>query len=224
MSNQKQDSGKIRLRAKTQHRELSPSTINEGLPSISSEKSRNPVSLYLKSVLFLSQSECYLAESHEWCFKIYSNLTKHGVSGLCICRENPAKLKKYGLKVEDVMLLSSRSMKGFKTLSTLQDVSLTISNFLKTGGGIVLLDGLEYLISRFGFGAIYKLMQEKRFDFLDADSILLVSVDLETLSKQQRAQLQSELNILKQGILSKQHDNIECYISPLFASLKTDFA
>jgi len=207
MSNQKQDSGEIRLHAKTRHRELLPSTINKGLVSNLGEKPKRLALLYLKSVLFLSQRECYLVESHEWCFKTYARLTKHGIPGLCICRENPDKLEDYGLKVEDVMLLSSRPLNGFKSMSNLQDISFTIYQFLKKGGGIVLLDGLEYLISRFGFEAVYKMLQEKRFDFLEADSILLVSIDLETLSKQERAQLQSELNTLKQGILSKQHDN-----------------
>jgi len=197
MSTQKQDSREIRLRAKAGHRELLPYVINKALPGNSGEKSKKMVLLYLKSILFLNQSECYLVESHEWCFKTYANLTKHGVPGLCICRENPDKLENYGLKVADVMLLSSRPLKGFKTLSNLQDVSLTISNFLKKGGGIVLLDGLEYLISRFGFEAVYKMLQEKRFDFLEKDSILLVSLDLETLSKQERALVLSELNILK---------------------------
>jgi len=138
-----------------------------------------------------------LVESNEWCFKTYANLAKQGVLGLCICRENPDRLENYGLKAEDVILLSSRPLNGFKTISNLQDVSLTISEFLKAGGGVVLLDGLEYLISRFGFEAVYKMLQEKRFDFMDADSILLVSLDLETLSKQERALLLSELNILK---------------------------
>lgn len=140
---------------------------------------------------------CYLSESHERCLKAYADLSMHGVPGLCIIREDPERLvEDYGIKAEEVMLLSSRPLKGFQALSDLQEVSRAISSLLEEGGGVVLLDGLEYVISRFGFDPVYAFIQEKRFDFLEADAVLLIPLDPTTLSERENALLTSELNVL----------------------------
>ncbi|MFH2110654.1 MAG: GAF domain-containing protein [Candidatus Bathyarchaeota archaeon] len=142
---------------------------------------------------------CFICESHERLFKAYSDLTHHGVPGLCITREEPEKMvEMYGLTPERVRLLSSRPLKGFQVLEDLQTVSRAISEFLmEPGAGVVLLDGLEYLVSRFGFDAVYSFIQEKRFDFIADKSVLLVPLDPATLSERERALLGSELTTLK---------------------------
>ena len=117
-----------------------------------------------------------------------SDLHNRGVNGLCIVREDPELVtKNYNLKPDDVVLLSSQSIKGFKAINSLQEISITITKFLKSGGGVVLLHGLEYLISRFGFNTVYMCMQEKHIEFLEAGAVLLVPVNMETLdSKRER--------------------------------------
>jgi len=141
---------------------------------------------------------CYLFESHELSFQTYANLTKAGIPGLCITRDDPEEVKKtYGLKEGDIMLLSSRPLKGFKALSTLQEVSLIITQYLQDNICVVLLDGLEYLITRFGFNAVYKMIQEKRFNFLEANANLLIPLELETLTQQEKALLLSEIKLKK---------------------------
>jgi len=146
----------------------------------------------------LKPGGCYLSQSHERCLKAYADLTMHGVPGLCIVREDPGRLvENYGLKAEEIMLLSSRPLKGFEALPDLQAISLAVSRLLKSGGGVVLLDGLEYLITSFSFDAVFSFIKEKRFDFLEADAVLLVPIDMETLSSRERALLSSELSILE---------------------------
>ena len=146
----------------------------------------------------LSTGGCFLCESHERSFKAYADLTFHGIPGLCIIREDPEELKeKYGLNPKDALLFSSKPIKGFQVISDLQGVSLVISKFLEGNEGIVLLSGLEYLITNFGFHPVYKMLQEKRFDFLNAKSVLLVPINLDTLTSQEKALLVSELKNLK---------------------------
>jgi len=153
----------------------------------------------------LAAGESYLCEAHTQAFKAYADLTFYGVPGLCIVREDPHRIiKDYGVKSEDTRLLSSKSVKGFVALSDLQSVSLTISDFLKLhGNGIVLLDGLEYLISLFGFDAVFRLIQEKRFDFLENGGVLLVPVDVAALTAKEKALLLSELKPLAPATTSK---------------------
>ena len=141
---------------------------------------------------------CYISESYTRCVKTFIDLTSHGLDGLCLVREDPKELiKNHGLSPEGVIVLSATPIKGFQTLSSLQDISLAISDFLKAEGDIVLLDGLEYLISRFSFDLVFRTIQEKRFEFLDAGAILLIHFNMETLNSQEKALILSELKTLK---------------------------
>jgi PAS domain S-box-containing protein len=147
----------------------------------------------------VSPGNSYLCESHEQCLKIFVDLDMHNIPSLCIIRENPQDLiERYNLKTENVILFSLRSIAGCTAVDNIQDVSLVISQFLKEAGeSVVLLDGLEYLITHFGFNTVYKFLQEKRFDFLEAKAVLLIPVALETINNQERALLLTELKILK---------------------------
>jgi hypothetical protein len=145
----------------------------------------------------VSRGECYLADSLQHCLRIVSDLYARGISALAIVREDPEFIvKNYNLKPEEVVLLSSKPIKGFKAVDSLQDISIALMKFLKTGGGAVLLDGLEYLISRFGFNPVYMCLQEKRIEFLEAGAVLLVPVNMETLDSREKGQLLSELKLL----------------------------
>jgi hypothetical protein len=141
--------------------------------------------------------ECYLSESLEQCVKILCNLHSRGTKALAIVREDPTILTKTcNLLPEDVILISSKPIKGFKALSTLQEISIAIMKFVKASGGVVLLDGLEYLISRFGFNTIFMCLQETKIEFLEAGAVLLIPLNLETLDSREKAQLFSELKLL----------------------------
>ena len=141
--------------------------------------------------------ESYLASSIQNCLKIVFDLNSHGVKSLCIVRENPDSLvKDYNFKPENIMLLSAKPIKEFKAISDLQEVAITITKFLKNGGGVVILGGLEYLISRCGFNPVFMMVQEKRFEFLEAGATLLVPANLEALENREKALLSSELKLL----------------------------
>ena len=145
----------------------------------------------------LEPGGCYISESKERCLKAYAYLTRHGVSGLCIAREDPEKLVvEYGLKAEEVMILSSRPMMGYPPLIDLQALSIAISNRIKTGESVIFLDGLAYLLSRFNFDRVFNFIQEKRFQILEAGAVLLLYLDWQTVSEREKALLRSELKIL----------------------------
>ena len=101
-------------------------------------------------------------------------------------------MNSYGIKEEDIRLISSRPFEGYETLADLQSVSLALNRFLESGEGVVLLDGLEFLSSRFGFDAVYSFIQEKRFDFLSYNAVLLVLLEMRTLADREQALLSSE--------------------------------
>jgi hypothetical protein len=146
----------------------------------------------------LEPGDSYICESHDRCYKVFAELSMHGVPGLCIVRDDPTKLvERYSLDRESVLLLASRSIRGFSAVNDLQEISLTFSKTLKEAHEpIILLDGIEYMITMFGFERVFNFLQEKKFDILEAEAILLLPIDTMTLNDQQKALLSSELKTL----------------------------
>ncbi len=141
--------------------------------------------------------ESYLTDSLQRSLKIAFDLNSHGVKCLCIVRENPDSLvRDYNFKPEDIVLLSLKPIKEFKAINDLQEIAILITKFLKEGGGVVVLGGLEYLVSRSGFNPIFMMLQEKRFEFLEAGATLLIPVNLETFDNREKALLASEVKLL----------------------------
>jgi hypothetical protein len=144
----------------------------------------------------VNRGESYLCNSLDSCLRVVSDLRTRGVSGMCIVREDPELIvKKYNLKPDDIVLLSSKPVKGFKAVDGLQEIAIAVTKFLKTDGGVVLMDGLEYLISRFGFNTVYRCLQEKRIEFMETGAVLLLPFNMETLDTRERSQLLSELKL-----------------------------
>ena len=141
--------------------------------------------------------ESYLTSSLQHSLKVAFDLSSHGTRALYIIRENPDSIvKDYNFSPEDIILISLKPIKDFKAVCELQEIAVTINKFLKSGGGVVVLGGLEYLISRFGFNPVFMLIQEKRFEILEAGATLLVPIHMETLDIREKGLLGSELKFL----------------------------
>ncbi|MEM3598417.1 MAG: PAS domain S-box protein, partial [Candidatus Hadarchaeum sp.] len=145
----------------------------------------------------ISKGECYLYRSHRAAYNIASHLMLLGVPGICFTREDPEKLIEYRIPKENIIIISSVPLKGYDTTDNLQEISMRIGEFIRNNrGSIVLLDGLEYLVSRFGFDMTYKFLQEKRFQFIENDAILLMPVELNIFSEREKALFASEVKII----------------------------
>ena len=141
--------------------------------------------------------ESYLMDSLQRSLKTAFDLNNHGVKCLCIVREDPDSLaKNYNFKPEDIVLLSLKPIRGFKAINDLQEIAIMITKFLEKGGGVVVLAGLEYLVSRYGFNPVFMMLQEKRFEFLETGATLLIPINLETLDNKEKALLTSEIKLL----------------------------
>jgi hypothetical protein len=147
----------------------------------------------------LSPGDSVIYGSHERCFNVYESLLYLKLPSLCIVHGDPYKLiGGRDVPVESVRLLASKSVKGFSVLPNLQELSLEFSKFLSAyKGGVILLDGLEHLIGTYGFETVYQFIQEKHFDLLEHDSFLLMPMNLDALSRVERAYLASEVKIIE---------------------------
>lgn len=142
--------------------------------------------------------ESYLVGSVQHSLKIAFDLNSHGVKGLYIVREDPETLvKNYNFNPADIVLLSQKPIKEFKAINDLQEIAIMMTKFLGSGGGVVVMAGLEYLVSRCGFNPVFMMIQEKRFECLEAGATLLVPVHLETLDSKEKGLLTSELRLIE---------------------------
>lgn len=149
----------------------------------------------------LEKSECYLVpgETPEKTFKIFADQVSRGTKGLCITRENPNKVRqKYGLPEIPIFRLTDRPTPGEKAVENLLELGLLIGSFVNTDETrVILLDGLEYLVSVNGFNAVLQFMQTKRSQITASNSIMIVPVSLEAFGKEEQALLKREMKLLE---------------------------
>lgn len=145
----------------------------------------------------LEPGEAYLiTQGQARALKVFDEELKKGSRGLCISRTHPNKLKEtMDLKSASLVWLSKEEEGGEGSL--LQSLSVRISKFVygKTKG-IVLLDGLEYLVLQNDFPKVLKFLQRVKDMLAAKGAKLLLPVDLHALVESQRAMLTREFKQL----------------------------
>ena len=129
-------------------------------------------------------------------FDIFVDAAKHGVPSLCVTREYPEKIKdKHGIAGTPFLWLSMDQEKSYsRDPSNLALLYSDIKTFITENPGcIVLLSGLEYLISQNGFTKVLKLLQHMNDKIAVTDSTLLVPISPLTLLEQDLKMLEKEL-------------------------------
>jgi hypothetical protein len=121
----------------------------------------------------------YLAKNEvERAFNIFADGVLGGLEGLCVTRIFPPTVRrKHGLEKTPIVWLTPERVEGHMTVNSLQDLSILIGNFLeKTTRSIVLLDGIEYLITNHGFESFIRFLQLNRSRIEQKESILIVPI------------------------------------------------
>ncbi|MBC7219365.1 MAG: PAS domain S-box protein [Hadesarchaea archaeon] len=161
------------------------------------ERAEERMREFIYKVNNISLGDCCIHSSHKAAYTIFTQLTLHGVPGICFTRKKPEELASYGIPRERMVLVSATPVPGYENVDGLQQVSLRIAEFLKENRrSVVLLDGLEYLVSRSGFDAVYQFLQEKRFSFHGNEAVLLIPVNLSIFTERERALIATEVNII----------------------------
>jgi hypothetical protein len=148
----------------------------------------------------LESSESYLVleARPEKVFAVFIECVRRGFRGLCITREYPKKIQRqYDLGGSRIFWLKEREQTDENVVEGLLDLSLLIREFIGTKNSIVLLDGLEYLVSRHGFEPVYHFVQNMRNNISAAEAILLVSAHPKAFDKAKLALLSRELRIVE---------------------------
>ena len=145
----------------------------------------------------LEEGNSYLVHETKNGLKIFERLVLDHTPGLFITRTHPDKLKsKLGLKQARIFWLSTDKEDPNSTHSAnVGIVGQIIDSFLRQEkhAKVVLLDGLEYLVTNNGFGAVLRWLSDIVDAAASTGSILLVTVS-------QRAYTEKELALLKRNL------------------------
>jgi len=142
----------------------------------------------------------YLIESEDPYsgFDIFVDHVAHGSKGMWIAREYPEKLKKR-FDISDcpfIWLSYERDIKYAREPTNIPLIYAEIKGFLDNSeGGIVLISGIEYLVSQSTFIKVLKFLQLLNENVAVKDALLLLPVSPQALASREVKMLERELRV-----------------------------
>ncbi|MCD4783305.1 MAG: DUF835 domain-containing protein [Candidatus Eremiobacteraeota bacterium] len=133
---------------------------------------------------------CYLLkeEKPNKSFDIFKDFVSHGTFGLCITRTHPARIQKLFNLKKTPMVWLSKTDEGESSISgsNLGALVHTINQFIeKSGKSIVILDGLEYLITINGFDRTILYLYDLIESIMISESILILPIHVRALERKE---------------------------------------
>lgn len=192
----------IQKKVDTRRKEVE-SELGESLEETPSVQEMNP-----DRVDEISPGGTYLIEelSPDRSFTTLRSLIEGGYKGLCISRIEPKKIAgRYGLEAQLIWLTKTEvpesTKKGmsemdFMTLSPtgLDMLTTIIMNFMREDGEkVILLGGMEYLMTYNEFSKILRLLQNMKDRVSYAGAIMLIPYDPSLLDEKDLKRLRSEI-------------------------------
>jgi len=154
------------------------------------------------SSISLEKSFTYLVEEEkpESSYKLFIKMLESEMKGICVTRNYPAKIRtRFNLRDTVVFWLSNVGRENTIRPKDLEKLSLSLEQFLANKEVIILLDGLEYLITNNNFITVLRLIQSLRDQVAINQSILLLAVNPSTLETHQLNLLEREVDVTIQG-------------------------
>lgn len=134
--------------------------------------------------------------------KIFNQEINQGRSGLCITRQNPKRLiSKYSWEKIPIIWLTNNNLEGAHCIdpTNLSRLSMEIVNFIKqTKDGIILLEGLEYLISQNSYPIILRFVQLINDKVMLSNSIILIPLDPLILNERELHLIERDMKLFEQ--------------------------
>ncbi len=150
----------------------------------------------------LAGNRTYLSKDGrgERAYEVFADLVHHGKEGLLITRRQPADLRqRYHLQRTPILWLTLNSFKGETCLAPTEvpRLHVAVGEFLERAkSSVVLLDGLEYLVTNNTFPTALKLVQLLSDKVMLHDSRLLVTLAPEGFEPKELALLERDMEHL----------------------------
>jgi hypothetical protein len=120
-----------------------------------------------------------------------------GMRGFCVTRNYPLKVRsKYGIGDIPILWLSNIGKEDSIRPKDLEKLSMALENFLLEEGGMVLMEGIEYLITNNSFLTVLRFLQSLRDQVAISHAVLLISVNPSTLEENEVNLLEKEVDVV----------------------------
>jgi len=122
-----------------------------------------------------------------------------GARGLYITRSNPKHVRsEHNLGDASIWWLTRvKASDGTPSVSGLHELSIIVSDFIEENkDGVILLDGVEYLVSNNDFSMVLRLIQQMRDKVSTSEARMLIPVNQDALDSKQMTLLERECRSL----------------------------
>jgi hypothetical protein len=146
----------------------------------------------------LLQGHAYLVKNPPLAYEVFTDQVTHGFHGLCISRTHPDLVRReHGLDRTPVLWLSETHSESRISPTNRDQLIAQIEDFTsKSERSIILLDGLEYLITKNGYERVLSLLQKINELIAVKKSCLIVPVNASALKERELALLEREFGEL----------------------------
>jgi hypothetical protein len=129
-------------------------------------------------------------------YAIFLAELRKGRKGFCVTRVYPQKVReKYGIAVDvPIVWLSNVGKDDSVRPKDLEKLSLALEQFITKEAGVILMDGIEYLITNNNFLTVLRLVQALRDTVAIHGATLVVSVNPSALDTHQMTLLEKEVD------------------------------
>ena len=150
----------------------------------------------------LEKGVCYLVKEKkpQLSFRLFEILVGQKVPGLCITRQFPERVRRErGLADVRIMWLSHTPGEDYHNPTAIGTLAKVIQKFIEdnNGEGVILLDGLEYLMINNGFLQTLMFVEHVNEFVMQRRSIVLMPVSPETMEEKDLALLERNVKVLE---------------------------
>jgi len=134
-------------------------------------------------------------------FAMYKEAVSHGAKGILAVREHPNRLKQvHDFEAAKILWLTRRVGEDHIDPTELSLLSLQISKFIEsTPKSVVLLEGLEYLITQNDFETVLRFVNHLHDFVLAHDCAVVIVVDPRVLATRELALLERSCRVVEPG-------------------------
>lgn len=131
--------------------------------------------------------------------QIFTDLAAHEIPGFVVSRVYPEKLRRtYKLQKTPMLWLTRIETKNALSPDDLSKLKYIVEDFTrKSENSVILLEGLEYLITQTSFESVIKHLQELKDTIVLNNSRLILPIHKETLSSKEFNILKREFSIIE---------------------------
>ncbi len=130
-------------------------------------------------------------------YKVFSEVASRGGEHICISRVNPKHLLKKWPNLSNTKLLwlTDHATRTDIVSSRLEIIIDHLTNQIRRGNSVLLLDGLEYLVHINGFPSVLAFIRRLKDEISEYNSILIVPFNPNAIGSQDAASLERELEV-----------------------------